>query len=110
MSIDCKEFENRIPDFLEEKLNNKQAKEFFAHMESCEECKEELRIQYLVAEGTLRLEDGDSFDLNKELDLKLEQTKRNLRIRRRVNMLIYIMEAFAMAAVVFILILVYISR
>lgn len=110
MSIDCKEFENRIPGFLDDKLNNRQAKEFFAHMEDCEECKEELRIQFLVAEGTLRLEDGDSFDLNKELDLKIEHTKKNLRIRRRVNILIYIMEAVALAAVMFILILVYISR
>ena len=108
--MDCKEFENMIPIFLDEKLNNKQAKEFFAHMESCENCKEELRIQFLITEGTQRLEEGDSFDLNKELDLKLERTKKILKSRRRANTIIYILEAVALAAVIFILILVFLKR
>lgn len=110
MTMDCKEFENLIPDFLDEKLNNRQAKEFFAHMDSCENCKEELRIQYLIAEGTLRLEEGDSFDLNKELDIKLEKTKRILKSRKIANTIIYILEAIAILAVAFILILVFLKR
>ena len=60
-------------------MNNRQAKEFFAHMQECEICKEELRIQYLISEGTKKLEEGDSFDLNKELDIKLEKTKKKLK-------------------------------
>lgn len=108
--MDCKEFENMIPDFLDEKLNSRQAKEFFAHMDECENCKEELRIQYLITEGTLRLEEGDSFDLNKELDLKLEKTKKVLKSRKIANSIIYVLEAVALAAVVFILILVFLKR
>ncbi len=108
--MNCKEFEARIPDFLDDKLNKKQAKEFFAHMQTCESCKEELRIQYLIKEGTLRLEDGDSFDLNKELDLKIEKTKKTIKKRTIANAVIYIMEAVAIVAVIFILILVFTSR
>ena len=108
--MNCKEFEARIPDFLDDKLNKKQAKEFFAHMQTCESCKEELRIQYLIKEGTLRLEDGDSFDLNKELDLKIEKTKKTIKKRIIANTVIYIMEAVAIVAVIFILILVFTSR
>ena len=108
--MDCKEFESRIQDFLIDKLNRKQANEFFAHMQTCENCKEELRIQYLIKEGTLRLEEGDSFDLNKELDLKIEKTKKMIKKRMIANMVIYIMEAVAIAAVIFILILVFTSR
>lgn len=106
----CKDFENRIPDFLDDKLNRKQAKEFFKHFENCDECKEELRIQYLIKEGSLRLEEGDSFDLNKELDLMIEKTKRNLKKRMIANLTIYIMEAVAIVAVIFILVLVFTSR
>ena len=105
--MDCKEFESRIPDFLEDKLNKKQAKDFFAHMNECEDCKEELRIQYLIKEGTQRLEDGDSFDLNRELDLKIEKTKKTIKKRSIANTIIYIMEAVAIAAVIFILVLVF---
>jgi len=108
--MSCKDFENRIPDFLDDKLNKKQAKEFFEHMENCSACKEELRIQYLIKEGTLRLEDGDSFDLNKELDLKIEKTKKTIKKRTAANIVIYIMEAVAIAAVIFILILVFVFR
>ena len=108
--MNCKEFEARIPDFLDDKLNKKQAKEFFSHMQTCESCKEELRIQYLIKEGTLRLEDGDSFDLNKELDLKIEKTKKTIKKRTIANTVIYIMEAVAIVAVIFILILVFTSR
>ena len=108
--MDCKDFENNIPVFLEEKMNSKQAKEFFAHMDECESCKEELRIQYLISEGTLRLEEGDSFDLNKELDIKLEKTKKKLKGQKITNLIIYAMEAVAIAAVIFILILVFTAR
>jgi len=110
MAMECKEFENMIPDFLNDKLNNRQAKEFFEHFESCEICKEELRIQYLIDEGARRLEEGDSFDLNKELDCKIEKTKKILKNRKRANTAIYIMEVVALAAVIFILILVFVKR
>lgn len=79
-------------------------------MQTCESCKEELRIQYLIKEGTLRLEAGDSFDLNKELDLKIEKTKKTIKKRTIANTVIYIMEAVAIVAVIFILILVFTSR
>ncbi len=108
--MDCKEFESVIPDFLDEKLNSREAKEFFAHLDDCNKCKEELRIQYLIEEGMLRLEDGDSFDLNKELNNKIEKTQKRLKNTRIANVIIYCMEAVAIAAVIFILILVFTSR
>lgn len=108
--MDCKEFEEKIPVFLNEKLNSREAKEFFAHIDKCENCKEELRIQYLISEGTSRLEEGDSFDLNKELDLKLEKTKKILKTRKITNTIIYFMEAVALVAVIFFLILIFVKR
>ena len=78
-------------------------------MQECESCKEELRIQYIISEGTIRLEEGDSFDLNKELEIKLEKTKKKLKSQHIANIIIYVMEAVAIAAVIFILILVFVS-
>ena len=37
-----------------------------------------MTIQFLVTEGMARLEDGDAFDLNRELDKRLEEAKRRI--------------------------------
>ena len=105
--MDCKDFQAKIPLFLEDKLNRKEAKGFFTHMDECEVCKEELRIQYLVTEGSVRLEEGDSFDLNKELDVKIAQTAKKIKNRAIGNTILYILEAIGIVAVIFILILVF---
>ncbi len=72
----CKEFEKIIPDFLNRKLDFLTLKKFSEHMESCEECREELTIQFLVTEGMQRLEEGDAFDMQAELDGRLEEAER----------------------------------
>ena len=79
-------------------------------VDSCSECNEELSIQYLVLEGTARLEDGSGFDLNKELKYKLENSRADVRRRRKMNAIIYTMEVFAFFAIAFILILVILNK
>ena len=55
-SMNCKEFEKNIPDFISGKLDFLTLQEFGEHMEKCPGCKEELVIQFLVTEGMQRLE------------------------------------------------------
>ncbi len=78
--MDCKEFERLIPDFIGNKLDYPSLKRFNRHMEHCAECQEELVIQFLVIEGIQRLEDGGAFDLQKELDQRLDEARRRLRL------------------------------
>jgi hypothetical protein len=78
--MDCKEFERLIPDFIDDKLDYITLKDFCGHMETCGDCKEELVIQFLVTEGIQRLEDGNAFDLQKELDVRMEKAEKKLRI------------------------------
>ena len=47
-SMNCKEFEKNIPDFISGKLDFLTLQEFGEHMEKCPGCKEELVIQFLV--------------------------------------------------------------
>lgn len=77
--MDCKEFERLIPAFLEQKMEFLTLKKFIKHMESCEECHEELVIQFLVTEVMQRLEEGEAFDLQNELDKRLEDAKRSIK-------------------------------
>lgn len=82
--MDCKEFEKRIPDFIDRKLDYPSLKRFSGHMEKCENCKEELVIQFLVTEGIQRLEDGNAFDLQSELEQRLEEARRKIRFHGKV--------------------------
>ena len=75
----CKEFEKMIPDFLNRKLDFLTLEQFIGHMESCKECYEELTIQFLVTEGMLRLEEGDAFDMQAELDERLEEARNHMK-------------------------------
>ena len=77
--MNCKEFEKLIPVFLQRKMDYPTLKSFHEHMDRCEDCKEELSIQYLVMDGLQHLEEGDSFDLQSELDDRLAESRRRLK-------------------------------
>lgn len=101
--MDCKEFERLIPEFIERKMDFLTLKRFHTHMGKCENCKEELVIQFLVSEGIQRLEEGDAFDLQRELDQRLAETKRKVKIHDaflRVGLGLEIAAAFVVAGVV----------
>lgn len=72
--MDCAECKKKIKEFLAGSLNNKATIEFVEHVRSCDECMEELSIEYIVTEGVKRLDTVTSFDLNKELDDKLNES------------------------------------
>lgn len=77
--MDCKEFEIMIPDFINRKLDYLALKRFSEHMSRCKSCKEELTIQFLVTEGIQRLEEGNAFDLQAELNQRMEETRKKIR-------------------------------
>ena len=106
--MDCKEFIRLIPNWLDGKLDGKRGAKFLDHMNTCKDCREELHIQFLVREGTARLESGGSFNLDKELSEKVTAYKKKLKRKHTENVIIYWMEAIAGAAIIFILILVFI--
>lgn len=77
--MDCKEFMHVIPNFLNREMDYSQLKEFCLHANQCENCKEELTIQFLVSEGISHLEAGDAFDLNKELSNRMTNSNQALK-------------------------------
>ena len=96
--MDCKDFERLIPDFIGEKLDFLTLERIRAHMDHCENCKEELVIQFLVSEAMQRLEEGDAFDLQGELDHRLFEAKRKVRFHKvflRVGLCLEILVALA---------------
>ena len=98
--MDCKEVIKMIPDFLNHKLNSRELRDFLDHIEECKECKEELSIQFLVQEGMARLEEGNTFDLQKEFD------RRRMKIREVLHFLVYGVEVLAIITIITIIVLI----
>ena len=59
--------------------------EFLEHVDECENCKDELRIQYLIYEGLERLETGATFDVDKDLAEWMELQRKRLRNRNGIK-------------------------
>ena len=83
--MDCKEFNGLIQDFLHDRLDEIKLTEFLEHIDECENCRDELRIQYLIYEGLERLESGETFDVDGDLAKVMQQQHNRLRMRRGVQ-------------------------
>lgn len=82
--MNCKEIEKLIPKFIKNECTPKEEAMLLEHIKSCPECKEELTIQFLLSEGLNRLEAGESFDLNKELEKRLTVRVQEKKPRKRL--------------------------
>lgn len=80
----CKKCINLIPKFLDYDLEGDVLNEFVDHIDVCPECKEELTIEFLVKEGLNSLEAGNSFDLNRELKLRIENSYKQVRLEEHM--------------------------
>ena len=99
--MNCKDAEKKIPYFLQDELDGSKLEEFLEHMENCPECKEELSIQFLVAEGLELLERGNNFNLQKELLMKLEEADHRINVHRTLwHILICLEVAVALAIII----------
>ena len=107
--MDCKETRKNIYKFIEDGLEGKELQSFVKHVSECEECMEELAIQYLVTEGMLHLEKESTFDLQNQLEKKMERARRKISSRKRIIWFMYFMETLAILAVILMTILVIIK-
>ena len=104
--MDCKRTVKLIKPFLKDDLDTEDLRDFLAHIETCEECKEELTIEFLVQEGVKRLETGNVFDLRKELDGCMNNADRNLKVREGMQWFYYVLIGLIVVAVAAIVMLI----
>ncbi len=83
--MDCKETQRYIHSFLKEELDWGMAQEFVEHVRSCNECMEELTIEYLLSEGMSRLENADDIDVQKELEEMLNRTMTKVKRKKQLK-------------------------
>lgn len=104
--MNCRETRKHINQFIEDELEGRLLQDFMKHVTECPECREELAIQYLVSEGIQHLEKGSTFDLQGQLDKKMESAGKKVRARKRVIAFMYLIEVIAILAVILMTILV----
>lgn len=105
--MDCKEVKRAIPLFLADELEGKELKEFVKHLKECSDCMEETTIQFLATEGLNRLEEGTTFDLDKELKDKLVSALRREELRQRFRFLLIGVEIISIIIIIFVFIYVF---
>ncbi len=84
--MNCKETQNNISLFVQEKLNMEQLELFLEHIENCSVCREELEVYYTLHTAMQILEENLEYEhTNYQIDLKweLEKSKDKLRKTKR---------------------------
>ena len=98
--MNCKETERMIPLFLEDNLDNQEMQEFLIHVNSCEDCREELTIQFLISVGLKRLEDGNTFNLAGELEQKLRDAGHKMKVRSSLQWSALVLQVLVVIALI----------
>ncbi len=81
----CKDINRLMPEFLDDSLDGTNLKKFMMHAQVCENCTEEMNVQFLIHEGLKQLEKDDTyFNLQKKLEDRLNEVRARIRIRDRL--------------------------
>jgi len=97
--LQCLQATKRIPAFIWGELSGRELERFMEHIEECESCKEELSIQFLVEVGLNSLEAGNTFDLQEELNVALEEAERRVKLYRFFRRSLFILGCIGIAAI-----------
>lgn len=76
----CREAEKMIVPYINDALTVDELDEFLEHVDSCDNCMEELEIHYMVDVGLKKLEEDDAtYDIVGDLMRKMEGSVRELK-------------------------------
>lgn len=91
-TVVCREYKQNIVPFLLEELDPKTVRQLLKHVKQCSDCREELKIQFMVREGLNRLEKGKNFDFRKDFDAKMKKEEKNNTLICRTQKAVYFAE------------------
>ena len=87
--MNCQEAERLVTSYIHGELDEDTLEEFLEHIETCENCQEELEIYFTVDSGIRQLDDADNYNIKGELDELLEASKQHVRHRRMLQAVRY---------------------
>ena len=76
----CMEAEKMVIPYINDQLSVTELEDFIEHIKTCENCREELEIHYMVDVGLKKLDEADgTYDIVGDLKRKLESSEAVLR-------------------------------
>lgn len=76
----CTEAEKMVMPYINDKLSPQELEDFIEHIKTCENCREELEIHYMVDVGLKKLDEADgTYDIVGDLKRKLEESANTIR-------------------------------
>lgn len=97
--LQCLQAAKKIPAFIWGELSGRELERFMEHIEECENCKEELSIQFLVEVGLNSLEAGNTFDLQEELNTALEEAEKRVKLYRFFRQSLFMLGCISIAII-----------
>ena len=81
----CHDVQRMISGFIEKKLTDEQLEGFLEHIETCQDCYDELEVYYMITIGLMQLDEDHTgtMDLKKNLKDFIGEQHRELYMRRR---------------------------
>ena len=91
----CKEFTGMVPAFLEDTLDDSTLQAFLDHYDSCQGCREEVEIQYLIDRvfNDKRVDTG--INLEKDLPEYINSERKRLAYRTKLVNAAFVLELIA---------------
>lgn len=97
----CKETKAHIQAFINKEIGLRDVGEFLEHLDECASCRDELETEFLIKEGLTRLEAGEVFNFEKDLQNLLNSQQKRVNL---FSWLKYLVFAFF---VMFVLVILY---
>ena len=89
-TMNCQEAERLVTSYIHGELDEATLEEFLEHIETCENCQEELEIYFTVDSGIRQLDsDADNYNIKGELEELLEESRQHVRRRRMLQAVRY---------------------
>ena len=76
----CREAQKLVMPYINKEISDEDLAEFLKHIDSCEECREELEIYFTVDVGIRQLEEGTgTYNIKGALESSLELSRQHIR-------------------------------
>ena len=96
----CKDFSDMLPGFFGDRLDTASLTAFLDHYDHCEDCREELEIQYLVDKAFLEEDVSDEINLHRDLPAFIEKERMLLHSRMKLRNIAAVIETVTITAVI----------
>ena len=95
-------FRKLIGPYMNDELDSETLNDFLIHLSGCDECKDELEINFIVTKG-IEILDGDKgdYNLSNAFSKSTVNMKKFIRMKKKIKRLTFIFDTLLFWAVVF---------